>query len=201
MATIKLAPTRRAQGAIAAFVLAAGAGGMVALSPRASPVPDDVALAVDVLVKPWEGRSLTAYLDTIAQPPVWTICDGDTTGVRGGMVETPAGCDRRLAAKIVRDYRAKLTACIPNWKAAPLSWRAMMNSLAWNIGVHAACGSTAARLGRGGHWRESCTAATAFNRAGGRMVVGLARRRGMGDATRIGEGELCASGGSDVGSH
>ena len=37
-------------------------------------------------------------------------------------------------------------------------------------------------------------AATAFNRAGGRMVVGLANRRGMGDAARIGEGELCASG-------
>ncbi len=194
MATIKLSPTRRARAAIAAVVVAAGAGGTVALMPGATPVPDDVALAVEVLVKPWEGRSLTAYLDTIAQPPVWTICDGDTVGVRPGMVETPVGCDRRLAGKIVRDYRAKLTACIANWPAAPLGWRAMMDSLAWNIGANAVCGSTAARLGRAGRWQESCTAATAFNRVGGRMVVGLARRRGMGDAARIGEGELCASG-------
>ena len=194
MATIKLAPTRRARAAIAAVLLSAGAGGTLALMPGAAPVPDDVALAVTVLVKPWEGRSLRAYLDTVAKPPVWTICDGDTKGVRPGMVETAAGCDRRLASRIVRDYRARLVACVPNWPAAPLSWRAMMTSLAWNIGVDAACRSTAARLGRAGRWLESCTAATAFNRAGGRMVVGLANRRGMGDATRIGEGELCASG-------
>lgn len=194
MATIKLAPTRRARAAIAAVLLSAGAGGTLALMPGAAPVPDDVALAVTVLVKPWEGRSLRAYLDTVAKPPVWTICDGDTKGVRPGMVETAAGCDRRLAGRIVRDYRARLVACVPNWPAAPLSWRAMMTSLAWNIGVDAACRSTAARLGRAGRWLESCTAATAFNRAGGRMVVGLANRRGMGDATRIGEGELCASG-------
>jgi GH24 family phage-related lysozyme (muramidase) len=194
MATIKLAPTRRARAAIAAVLLSAGAGGTLALMPGAAPVPDDVALAVTVLVKPWEGRSLRAYLDTVAKPPVWTICDGDTKGVRPGMVETAAGCDRRLASRIVRDYRSKLVACVPNWPAAPLSWRAMMTSLAWNIGVDAACRSTAARLGRAGRWLESCTAATAFNRAGGRMVVGLANRRGMGDASRIGEGELCASG-------
>jgi GH24 family phage-related lysozyme (muramidase) len=194
MATIKLAPTRRARAAIAAALLSVGAGGTLALMPGAAPVPDDVALAVTVLVKPWEGRSLRAYLDTVAKPPVWTICDGDTKGVRPGMVETAAGCDRRLASRIVRDYRARLVACVPNWPAAPLSWRAMMTSLAWNIGVDAACRSTAARLGRAGRWLESCTAATAFNRAGGRMVVGLANRRGMGDATRIGEGELCASG-------
>lgn len=194
MATIKLAPTRRARAAIAAVLLSAGAGGTLALMPGAAPVPDDVALAVTVLVKPWEGRSLRAYLDTVAKPPVWTICDGDTKGVRPGMVETAAGCDRRLASRIVRDYRARLVACVPNWPAAPLGWRAMMTSLAWNIGVDAACRSTAARLGRAGRWLESCTAATAFNRAGGRMVVGLANRRGMGDATRIGEGELCASG-------
>ena len=194
MATIKLAPTKRARAAIAAVLLSAGAGGTLALMPGAAPVPDDVALAVTVLVKPWEGRSLRAYLDTVAKPPVWTICDGDTKGVRPGMVETAAGCDRRLASRIVRDYRARLVACVPNWPAAPLSWRAMMTSLAWNIGVDAACRSTAARLGRAGRWLESCTAATAFNRAGGRMVVGLANRRGMGDATRIGEGELCASG-------
>ncbi|PKR87414.1 glycoside hydrolase [Pleomorphomonas diazotrophica] len=194
MATIKLTPSKRARAAIAAVVLSAGAAGTLALMPGAAPVPDDVALAVTVLVKPWEGRSLQAYLDTIAKPPVWTICDGDTAGVRPGMVETAAGCDRRLANRIVRDYRARLTACIPNWSAAPLGWRAMMTSLAWNIGTDAACRSTAARLGRAGRWLESCVAATAFNRAGGRMVVGLARRRGMGDAARIGEGELCASG-------
>ena len=99
MATIKLAPTRRARAAIAAVLLSAGAGGTLALMLGAAPVPDDVALSVTALVKPWEGRSLRAYLDTVAKPPVWTICDGDTKGVRPGMVETAAGCDRRLAGR------------------------------------------------------------------------------------------------------
>lgn len=189
----KLVASKRAKGAIGA-IMAAAVGGMVSMFAGEKPVPDDVALAVQVLVKPWEGRSLTAYLDTIAKPAVWTICDGDTTDVGPGTVETPAGCDKRLARKIVRDYRSKLVACIPNFERAPVSWRAMMDSLAWNIGTGATCGSTAARLGRAGRWVESCQAATAFNRSGGQMIVGLARRRGMGDASRIGEGELCVSG-------
>jgi len=191
--TIKLASSRRAKAAIAA-VTGAAIGGMVALFPGMQPVPDDVALAIESLVMPWEGTELHAYLDRVAKPPVWTICSGDTTNVKPGMVETPAGCDKRLATKIVRDYRSKLVACIPNWSRAPIGWRAMMDSLAWNIGTGGACGSSAARLGRTDRWRESCVAATAFNRAGGRMVVGLAKRRGMGDSSRIGEGELCVSG-------
>lgn len=189
----RLFQTRRAAAAIAA-VVAASVGGMVALFPGEKPVPDDVALAVEALVQPWEGRRLTAYLDTVARPPVWTICDGDTDNVAPGMVETPAGCNRRLAVKLVRDYRTPLTRCIRGWSGRPLSWRAMMVSLTWNIGVAAACRSTAARLGNDGRYRESCEAATAFNRAGGRIVIGLARRREMGDSTRIGEGELCVTG-------
>lgn len=189
----KLVATKRGKAAIVG-VVAIAIGGMVALFPHQKPVPDDVALAVKTLVQPWEGRSLHAYLDTIAKPNVWTICDGDTDNVKPGMIETPAGCDARLAVKLVRDYRAPLLVCIPNWATRPLSWRAMMLSLAWNIGVRAACGSTAARLGAAGQYFASCTAATSFNKAGGRIVIGLVNRRGMGDATRIGEGELCASG-------
>jgi GH24 family phage-related lysozyme (muramidase) len=193
MARKPIAASARARGAIAAIV-AASIGGMVALFPHEPPVPDDVALAVTALVQPWEGRALKAYLDRIAKPPVWTVCDGDTDNVKPGMVETPAGCDRRLSVKLVRDYRAPLTRCIASWGKRPLSWRAMMLSLSWNIGVVAACKSSAARLGIGGQYYASCIAATAFNKAGGRFVIGLANRREMGDATRIGEAELCVTG-------
>ncbi len=189
----KLRSSRRARAAIAA-ILAVSIGGMVALFNGAYQVPDDVALAIDYLVQPWEGRSLEAYYDTIADPPVWTICDGDTDNVVPGMIETPQGCNRRLAVKLVRDYRAPLTKCIPGFGDKPISWRAMMDSLAWNIGVHAACTSTAARRGIAGDYLGSCRAATWWNKAGGRMVIGLVHRREMGDAARIGEGELCVSG-------
>ncbi len=189
----KLRATPRAKGAIAA-VMATAVGGYIALFPGEKPVHDDVALASSALVQPWEGRSLRAYLDTLPTKPVWTICDGDTDNVKAGMVETPQGCNKRLAVKMERDYRPALVKCIPSWDKKPLSWRSMMLSLSWNIGTGGACSSTAARLGRDGQYQASCNAATAFNKAGGRVIIGLAKRREMGDASRIGEGELCVSG-------
>lgn len=189
MAPSNLRPTKRAGAAIAA-VIAASVGGYVLL-PGGDKVPPAVALAMDTLVQPWEGRELRAYRDVVG---VWTICDGDTDNVRPGMVETPAGCDKRLRTRLVRDFYAPLTRCIAGFEAKPLSWQAMMTSLAYNVGVGATCNSTAARLGRAGQYRASCEAATAFNRAGGKVLIGLQRRREMGDATRIGEGELCVTG-------
>lgn len=186
----KLTSTKRGRAAIGAIIAASIAGFAMLAGTR---VPDDVALAATYLNKPWEGRELRAYPDPATGGKPWTICDGDTEGVRPGMVETPAGCDKRLVRRMM-SFRGALVACIPNFGSKPLSWRAMMNSLTWNIGPVAACKSTAARLGITGKYRASCNAATAYNRAAGRVMIGLVKRREMGDATRIGEGELCVSG-------
>jgi GH24 family phage-related lysozyme (muramidase) len=188
----KLTPSRRAKAAIAA-TLAVTVGGTVTLF-TGEKVPPSVVLAMTTLIKPWEGEELRAYLDRIASPPVWTICAGDTLNVKPGMVETVAGCDKRLRTRLIRDYYKPLTQCIFGFDKKPPAWGAMMISLSWNIGVSAACNSTAARLGRLGQYVESCNAATAFNRAGGKVIIGLVKRREMGDQTRIGEGELCVSG-------
>lgn len=174
--------------------MAASIGGYVTIFPGLPPVHDDVALAIDALVTPWEGDALKAYLDTLPKHPVWTICQGDTDNVKPGMVETQAGCNKRLSTKLERDYRPYLVKCIPGFDQKPLAWRSMMDSLSWNIGWPATCNSTAARLGLAGQYLQSCNAATAFNRAGGRVIIGLVKRRENGDATRIGEGELCVSG-------
>lgn len=187
----KLYSTKRAKAAIAALV-AVSVGGFAMFG--GTKVHDDVALASETLVQPWEGRSLTPYLDKLAKPPVWTVCDGDTANVTPGVAETPAGCTKRLVNRMEREFRPALVRCIPNWDGKPVSWRAMMLSLSWNIGTSATCRSSAAQLGRVGRYVESCQAATAWNKAGGRVVVGLVRRREMGDAQRIGEGELCVSG-------
>ena len=56
------------------------------------------------------------------------------------------------------------------------------------------CGSNAARLGRAGRYHDSCLAATAWDKAGGQVLIGLVNRREMGDAKRIGEAELCVTG-------
>lgn len=192
----KIRPSNRAKAAVAAVMAVSTAAGGVwyATTPGGETVPAAVMLASETLIKPWEGRALRAYYDRIARPPVWTICDGDTDNVRPGMVETPSGCDKRLQRRLGREFYPGLKRCIASFETRPVAWQAMMVSLAWNIGVGNACGSTAARLGRAGDYQGSCLAATAFNKAGGRLIVGLARRREMGDASRIGEAELCVSG-------
>lgn len=188
----RIRSSNRARAAIAAVMAMAGVtvGGVRYINQ----VPDDVVLASTYLVVPWEGEVLKAYLDRVARPPVMTICAGDTQNVRPGMVETPAGCKERLQRRMTKEFRPALVACIAGFNSKPLSWRGMMDSLAWNIGTGAACRSKAAEYGRRGLYVASCVAATAFNKAGGRVIIGLARRREMGDATRIGEGELCTSG-------
>ncbi len=185
-------PSGRAKGAIAAIMamVAAIVGGVRYINGT----PDDVVLASTYLVVPWEGEVLRAYLDRVADPPVWTICAGDTQNVRAGMVETPKGCEARLQRRMTKEFRPALVRCIEAFNGKPLSWRAMMDSLAWNIGAAAACKSRAAEYGRRGLYVASCVAATAFNKAGGRVIIGLKRRREMGDASRIGEAELCVSG-------
>lgn len=188
----KLRPTRRASAAIAA-VVAAAVGGYAVLPGSGVRAPDDVVLAATYLNKPWEGRELRAYPDPATGGAPWTICDGDTFGVRPGMVETPAGCDARLIRRML-DFRAQLVACMRGFERMPVSVRAMFNSLSYNIGTGAACRSTAAAHAVAGRYLDACNAATAFNRAAGRVFVGLVKRREMGDAQRIGEGELCVSG-------
>jgi lysozyme len=183
----------RAKAAIAG-IASLSVAGLVTLFHGQPPVHDDVALAVKTLVQPWEGRSLKAYPDPVTHGKPWTICDGDTLDVKPGMVETPAGCDKRTVNRMEREFRPQLVKCVNGWEGRPLSWRAMMLSLAWNIGWSPACTSTAARLGRSGQYPASCTAATAFNKAGGHVIIGIVHRREMGDSSRIGEGELCVSG-------
>jgi hypothetical protein len=48
-----------------------------------------------------------AYLDRIASPPVWTICQGETKGVKPGDRYTDAQCAAMLARE-VREYREGL---------------------------------------------------------------------------------------------
>jgi lysozyme len=129
-----------------------------------------IALAV-AMIQPWEGRELRAYRDIVG---VWTICDGETKGVRPGDVATPAECDAMLA-KSVREYAAGLDACVV--PALPAKTEAALISWTYNVGVGAACGSTLVKLLNTGNLRAACEQLMRWNRAGGRVVRGLANRR------------------------
>lgn len=184
----KILPSRRAKSAIAA-VMAAVIAGSAALLPGGTPAP--VTLAVDHLIKPWEGLHTRAYLDIVKVP---TICYGETKGVKLGMTKTVAQCETMLIERVTADYYTPLTKCINGFTKMPVSVQASMISGAYNFGVGGMCGSSAARLAKVGQYRQACEAQTAWNKAGGRVVNGLVKRREMGDAQRIGEAELCVSG-------
>lgn len=117
---------------------------------------------------------LTAYRDIVG---VLTICDGDTANVRPGMVETREGCQRRLEEQLIA-HAEPVMACIPTLREPGRDyqrWAAV--SLAFNVGVAAACKSTMARRFLARDWRGGCDAILMWNRAGGKVVRGLALRR------------------------
>lgn len=150
-----------------------------------------VALATTYLIQPWEGRELRAYKDIVG---VWTICDGETQGVKPGMTKTNAECDAMTIRRVENDYYKPLTKCIKGYTAAPVSLQASLLSAAYNVGVRAICTSTAAKLAAAKRYQEACHAVTRFNRAGGKVIRGLKLRREYGDKSRIGELELCLEG-------
>lgn len=136
------------------------------------------AVAVPLIAK-WEGLRTTAYLDTIASPPVWTVCYGETKGVKQGDSYTEAQCNAMLARE-VREYRAGLHAYFtPETRAQRLTAHrdAAYTSLAYNVGVAGAGKSTAARRLNAGDIRGGCEAIGWWNKAGQRVVRGLVNRR------------------------
>jgi lysozyme len=149
-------------------------------APVAAPPAVERTMAVAVpLVAKWEGLKTTAYLDRIASPPVWTICYGETEGVRPGETRTVAECEEGLRRGLVR-YRTGLHRHFqPETVQRRLTPErdAAFVSLAWNVGIAGAGGSTATRRLNGGDIRGACEALTWWNRAGKRVVRGLVNRR------------------------
>ncbi|QKK18663.1 lysozyme [Rhizobium indicum] len=141
---------------------------------KGSAVAVAVALSIGTLIKPWEGLSLTSYPDIVG---VWTVCHGETLGIRPGMKFTKAECEEKLLTRVTNDYYRPLTQCIADFDRKPVEWQAAAISVTYNIGVGTACKSSFARLARAGKLKESCQAMTLFNRAGGKVVRGLVNRR------------------------
>lgn len=115
---------------------------------------------------------LKAYLDIVKVP---TICDGITRNVKLGQAATEAECAAMLEAELVR-HAEPVIACVPKLYGKPNQAAASV-SLAYNIGTAGFCKSTAARRFNAGDWRGGCDAFLMWNKAGGKVVAGLDRRR------------------------
>ncbi|MBB4005790.1 lysozyme [Allorhizobium taibaishanense] len=205
----KITATKRGKAAVAASLAAAIVGGWVAFfSPGTTTpaqierayveqqmTPPAVEMAIDRLIKPYEGLRLVSYQDIVG---VWTVCYGETVvdgkPVRAGMSFTPQQCESMLKKRVFYDYYLPLAKRVKGFLTAPDSVQASMISGAYNFGTEGQIRSTAARLVTQGKFRQACEAQTAWNRAGGKVVNGLVIRREMGDAQRLGEAELCVSG-------
>jgi lysozyme len=126
-----------------------------------------------ITVRHVAGRQyLNAYLDIVKVP---TACDGITKGVRLGMRFTPAQCDAMLEQELIV-HAEPIIGCIPALKGRTNQVVAAV-SLSYNIGAVGVCKSSIARLWNAGQWRAGCDRFPLFNKAGGRVIDGLVKRR------------------------
>lgn len=171
-------PRRAPKSPLVALVGASAAIALATMIPKdesgrtvKATVSEDGTLLVDHVRGP---QYLAAYADIVG---VWTICDGDTKGVRPGMVETQAGCTARLERQLVAHARP-IMQCVPGLAAKGRENQLVASvSLAYNIGTSGFCRSTIARRFNAGNWRGGCDAMMMWNKAGGRPVRGLTLRR------------------------
>ncbi len=122
------------------------------------------------LVGTWEGKSNDPYLDLVGIP---TVCYGET---RVEMRRyTDAECEEMLAEGLA-DFARPVLDRNPELAGRPAQLAAA-TSLAYNIGPAAYRRSTVARRFSAGNWRGGCDAILMWNKAGGKVVRGLVRRR------------------------
>jgi lysozyme len=122
-------------------------------------------------VERWEGTRTAPYRDIVG---VWTVCTGET---RVAMRRyTSAECAAMLRRALESDYAPAVLAAVPALRDRPHQFAASI-SLSYNIGTTAFARSTVARRFNAGDWRGGCDAFLMWERAGGRVVPGLANRR------------------------
>lgn len=129
------------------------------------------------LIKRNEGCKLTAYLDEVADPPVWTIGYGCTgPEVYRGLTITQTQAEEMLATRLAQEFEPGVLAAIGPAPTTQSQFDAMI-SLAWNIGVGAFAKSTVARLHKAGDYAGAALAFELWDHAGGRVNEALLRRR------------------------
>lgn len=149
-------------------------------SPPLTPEPpvainpfDEIAFQ---LIAKWEGKRNEAYRDIVG---VWTICYGHTHTAAPGQYKTDAECKALLVDEIA-EYRDKWLAYVDEKAQTywlPPTRKAAYTSLAFNVGWHGAGTSTATRRLNAGDIEGGCEAISWWNKAGGKVVRGLVRRR------------------------
>jgi lysozyme len=128
------------------------------------------------LIRQFEGCRLEAYPDPGTGGAPWTIGWGSTgPGIRPGVRWTQAQADDRLARDVAR-FMDGVAAAITYSRPRPNEIGAM-TSLAYNIGIEAFRASTLLREYNAGDKTAAAAQFMRWNRAGGRVMAGLTKRR------------------------
>ena len=142
-----------------------------------------VAIAITI-VSAFEGFSGKKYYDSVG---VATICYGATAADHVDLtkVYTKAQCQTMLGTDLPK-YDAPLKKCLKPavYNALPPHRHAALVSLAYNVGDAAVCRSSVVRDLNLGRVSQACNDFLKFDRGGGRVILGLQRRR-------IAERKLC----------
>ena len=142
------------------------------------------------LIKRNEGCRLTAYLDTIANPPRWTIGYGETGNyVYEGLRYTQDQADMGLARRLASEFEPGVMAALGGAPVTQAQFDALV-SLEWNIGVgrvddpetpqnerKGLKGSSVIRYHRAGDYQAAADAFRPWNKADGKVIPALVRRR------------------------
>lgn len=125
------------------------------------------------LIEQFEGLVLHAYQDVVG---VWTIGYGHTDGVQPGDTISRDMADRMLSQDLGAIYGPAVKRVIGDAPTTQEQFDAMV-SLTYNVGPGAFQRSTVARMHRAGNHQAAADAFLLFNRAGGRELPALTRRR------------------------
>jgi lysozyme len=125
------------------------------------------------IVGGYEGLRTKAYRDIVGVP---TVCFGETRGVKMGDVYTVDECKVMLGDALV-EFEAGMRKCLRFPDSIPDKPYVAFLSLSYNIGTGAFCRSTLVRKLNAGDIRGACNELLKWNRAGGRVIKGLTRRR------------------------
>ncbi|AWV19273.1 lysozyme [Methylobacterium sp. XJLW] len=120
----------------------------------------------------FEGVRTTAYRDSVGIP---TVCIGETKGVRMGQQFTLAECQAMLVDRLGRDFAPAIEACVTRPMADDFYAAAL--SLSYNIGTGGFCRSSVVRHYNAGDRRAACNAFLLYDKAKGRVLAGLVKRR------------------------
>ncbi|EHM45252.1 lysozyme [Hafnia alvei] len=128
------------------------------------------------LIKQFEGCRLTAYQDSVG---VWTIGYGWTQPVDGKPIAKDMIITQQKANQLLTEGVAQYEKGVTNLVTVQLNqnqYDALVD-FAYNLGVNALKGSTLLKKLNAGDYSGAANEFTKWNKAGGKELAGLTRRR------------------------